>query len=95
VKIRAPQKISPALRVSLEQAKEAYFSSHGVLKDFVNANADLDLTHIRFANPFLRGLNFGVASGLQIIAAHERRHLWQAWNIRRLAEKSTRAAGMV
>jgi len=95
VRLRAPQKISPALRVSVEAAKDAYFASHEVLREFVNVNADLDLTHIHFPNPFMPGVRFGVASGLQIIAAHERRHLWQAWNIRRMAEQSMRATAAV
>ena len=91
---RAPRKIAPALRVSLDEAKESYFASHNLLREFVNTNADLDLTHIHFPNPFIRGVKFGVGSGLHIIAAHERRHLWQAWNIRRLAEQTTRAAAV-
>ena len=92
VRIRAPQKIAPALRVSLAAASESYFASHQLLRGFVTTNADLDLTHIHFVNPFIRGVRFGVASGLQIIAAHERRHLWQASNIRKQAEQSLRSA---
>lgn len=91
-RVRAPQNISPSVEVTLEAAKDSYFGSHQRLQTFIAENADLDLTHIRFPNPFLRGVKFGVASGLQIIAAHERRHLWQAWNVRRLAEQATRAA---
>jgi len=29
-------------------------------------------------NPFIRGVRFSLATGLHVIAAHERRHLWQA-----------------
>jgi hypothetical protein len=38
---------------------------------------------VRFPNPLVRGLRFSLATGLHVIAAHERRHLWQAWRIRR------------
>ena len=36
------------------------------------------------------GLRFSLASGLHVLAAHARRHLWQALGVRRAAE---RAAG--
>ena len=94
LRIPAPKSIAPAEHGSLDQATESYFSSHRLLEKFIEQNADLDLTHIRFPNPFIRGVNFGAASGLQIMAAHERRHLWQAWNVRRLAESATRAAAV-
>jgi hypothetical protein len=41
---------------------------------------------VRFPNPFIRGVRFSLATGLHAIAAHERRHLWQAWRVRRAAE---------
>lgn len=50
---------------------------------FLRDNADLDLAHIRFVNPFIRGVRFSLATGLHVIAAHERRHLRQAWRARR------------
>jgi hypothetical protein len=51
--------------------------------------AALDLAGIRFVNPFLPGVRFSLATGLHVIAAHERRHLWQAWRVRRAAEASS------
>ena len=50
--------------------------------------ADIDLAGVRFANPFIRGVRFSLATGLHVIAAHERRHLWQAWNVRRAEERA-------
>jgi hypothetical protein len=37
---------------------------------------------VRFPNPFIRGVRFSLATGLHVIAAHERRHLWQASRVR-------------
>ncbi|HSB53345.1 MAG TPA: hypothetical protein VLD58_03280, partial [Gemmatimonadales bacterium] len=42
----------------------------------------LDLNGTRFANPFLPLVRFSVGTGFQVIAAHQRRHLWQAGRIR-------------
>jgi hypothetical protein len=45
-----------------------------------------------FVNPFIRGVRFSLATGLRVIAAHERRHLWRARNVRHVIEiKSARS----
>jgi hypothetical protein len=48
----------------------------------VNRAAPYNVNRIRFKNPFIAGLRFSVATGLQVLAAHERRHLLQAERIR-------------
>jgi hypothetical protein len=40
---------------------------------------------------FIRGIRFSLATGLHVIAAHERRHLWQAWRVREAAERAVAA----
>jgi hypothetical protein len=45
--------------------------------------ADIDLASVRFPNPFIRGVRFSLATGLHVIPAHERRHLWQAREVKR------------
>jgi hypothetical protein len=57
-------------------------ASHADVLAFVRGHADLDLASIGFPNPFVRGIRFSLATGLHVIAAHERRHLWQAWRVR-------------
>jgi hypothetical protein len=57
--------------------------SHESLRRLMADAADLDLNRIRYRNPFLRNRRlFSVATGLLILPAHERRHLWQAGNVR-------------
>jgi hypothetical protein len=47
--------------------------------DFVRASAPYDVSSVRFRNPFAFGLRaFNLATGIEVIAAHERRHLAQA-----------------
>ena len=54
---------------------------------FLQRFSNVDLARIRFPNPFIPGLRFSLATGVHVIAAHDRRHLWQAWNVRRAAEQ--------
>lgn len=85
-RMQAPARIVPRVSPPLSDAFPAFLTSHEEVRAFLSANADLDLTSIRFPNPFIRGLRFSLATGLNVIAAHERRHLWQAWRVRRAAE---------
>jgi len=43
---------------------------------------ELDFNRVRFRNPFVPLLRFTVGTGLMIINAHDRRHLWQAQRVK-------------
>jgi hypothetical protein len=36
----------------------------------------------RSARAVVRGIRFSLATGLHVITAHERRHLWRGWRVR-------------
>ena len=61
------------------------------MREFLRRYAEIDLAGVRFPNPFIRGVRFSLATGLHVIAAHERRHLWQAWRVRQAAERAVAA----
>lgn len=82
-RVRAPRKIVPRPSPSLADAADAFFTAHEQVVQFVRAYGDIDLAGVRFRNPFIPIVHFSLASGLHVLAAHERRHLWQAWNVRR------------
>jgi hypothetical protein len=85
-RLRSPRKIRPGPSPSLSNALGRFLASHDEIRNYLSLNADLDLAGIRFPNPLVRGIRFSVATGLHVITAHERRHLWQAWRVRRAAE---------
>jgi hypothetical protein len=87
LKLRSPRKSLPRAAPPLADAAVAFFASHRRVCEFLSTYADIDLAGVRFPNPFVRGLRFSLASGLHVLAAHERRHLWQAWNVRRSARR--------
>jgi hypothetical protein len=84
-KARAPQIIRPRPSPPLAEAFAAFTASQEEVRIYLRSCADLDLARIRFPNPLVRGIRFSLATGLHVIAAHERRHLWQAWRVRRAA----------
>jgi len=81
-RLRAPRKIVPRAGPPLADAAAAFFAAHAQVVAFLHDYADVDLAGVRFPNPFIRGVRFSLATGLHVLAAHERRHLWQAWNVR-------------
>jgi hypothetical protein len=91
-KVKAPRLIRPHMAPLLGDAYRDFTAAHDNVRAFLEVNADLDLATITFPNPFIRGVHFSLATGLHVIAAHERRHLWQGWRARKAAESVTRSA---
>ncbi len=85
-KLKAPRKIRPSQAPPLAEAFESFMASQAEVRTFLQANAHLDLAGVRFPNPFIPGIFFSLATGLHILPAHARRHLWQAWRVRRAVE---------
>jgi hypothetical protein len=85
-KMKAPRNIKPRTSPSLADAFTRFLTSQDEIRDYLRTNADLDLAGIRFPNPLVPGIRFSVATGLHVITAHERRHLWQASRVRLAAE---------
>lgn len=82
-RVRAPRKIRPRTAPPLADAFARLVATQADARAFLHANADLDLAGVRFPNPFVPGVRFSLATGLHVIPAHERRHLRQAWRVRR------------
>ena len=77
-KMRAPAKIVPVSRIACRDVLESFLRSHDDMRAVIRDAAQLDLNRIRFRNPFIGFLRFTVGTGLLVITAHDRRHLWQA-----------------
>jgi hypothetical protein len=77
-RLPAPRVIVPPPAVTAGVALRDFQSSQAAAKELLLECRHLDLNRIRFANPFVPLIRFTVGAGFLIIAAHERRHLWQA-----------------
>ena len=84
----APKKIVPRESPTLDDAFSRFLASQDDVRSFLKKYADIDLAGVHFPNPFIRGVLFSLATGLHVIAAHDRRHLWQAWNVRKALERT-------
>jgi hypothetical protein len=82
-KMKAPAKIVPRVSPALADAAAQFFASQDQARAFLGKYADIDLAGVHFPNPFIRAVRFSLATGMHVIAAHDRRHVWQAWNVRK------------
>ena len=79
--LKAPGKIRPRPSPPLADASSAFFAAHAEVRAFLTEFSGIDLARVRFRNPFVTGLRFSLATGLHVLAAHDRRHLRQAWRV--------------
>lgn len=83
-----PPSTTPRPAVALSDAFSAFLASHEAVRAFVRRYEDIDLASVHFPNPFIRGVRFSLATGVHVLPAHERRHLWQAARTRAAAERA-------
>jgi len=80
-RFRSPEKAVPLSWIAGRDALDVFLRSQEDVRAVIRAGAEFDLNRIRFRIPFFRLLSFTVGTGLLIVAAHNRRHLWQAQRV--------------
>jgi hypothetical protein len=81
-RVKAPGSVRPGSGLSREEILRRYRESHVLVKQLARDAATIDANRATYPNPFLKVLRFKVATGLCVLPAHERRHLWQAERVR-------------
>jgi hypothetical protein len=82
-KMPAPGKMRPRPTLNPEGILPQFLKTMDRVSALVRSTARKDLNTVRFRNPLVPVVRFTVASGFLIIAAHGRRHLWQAEQVTR------------
>lgn len=88
-KVRAPAKIVPNSGKTGAEILGAFDQSHAEIRNLIPLASTRDLNAIKFRNPLFPLLRVRIGTGLLIMAAHERRHLWQAGNVKAGLLKTT------
>jgi len=81
-RLKSPKKIVPSAKLKGVEVLQAFLSSQEDIRAFIQASKHIDLNQVRFKNPFVSIFRFSLGAGLLILAAHDRRHLWQAQQTR-------------
>ena len=82
-RFRAPGSVQPApASRSREEILGAYHDAHTLVRRLIASAAEVDVNRATLPNPFLSIIRMRVSTGLLVLAAHDRRHLWQAEQVR-------------
>lgn len=90
-KLRAPEGALPRPMRSRDEILRDYHAAHDEARRLIADCADIDAARATFRNPFVRWIRFSIATGLHVVPAHDRRHLWQAEQVEK-ALRSQRVA---
>jgi DinB superfamily len=82
-KSKAIAAVTPAERFPRAGLVEQYRRSHDIYRRLVQSSAAVDVNRIVRPNAIIKSVKMRLATVLLIIPAHDRRHLWQAANVKR------------
>ena len=86
VRVRAPKAYVPTPDQPLAAVAPRFLELQDEIIRRVIAADGLDLGEIRMSSPITRRFKMSLGQWFAFLAAHERRHLWQAWQVRKSPE---------
>jgi len=84
-RLRAPSTVRPSSGLPRDEVLRRYHAAHATFRQLILDAATIDINRATFKNPFFPLIRVKVATALRIIPAHDRRHLWQAEQVRNRA----------
>lgn len=81
-KVKAPWVYQPPLGYPKDKVVPEFVSIHDRMLELVSKANGLDLARIKVASP-AGPVKFSLGQRFALLAAHDRRHLWQAWQVRK------------
>ena len=83
IRLRTPLSARPPDDLPLPFVIANFLTMQDDLRKRIRAANGLDLARAKVTSPFIRALKMGLGPCFEFLAAHERRHLWQAWQVRK------------
>jgi hypothetical protein len=87
MKTKAPKVGRSPTNKPREQLLREYHAAHDIVRQLIVDAAEIDLNRATFQNPFIPIVRMRVGTGLAVLAAHDRRHLWQAEQVKLFLKK--------
>ena len=82
LKFKAPKVYQPPSNEPKEKVLAEFVTIHNQLLELVSKSDGLDLARIKVGSPFPH-VKFSLGQRFALLAAHDRRHLRQAWDVRK------------
>jgi hypothetical protein len=81
-RLKAPTGTAPTLQKTRDEIMRAFHASNDDVRRMIDDAAEVDANRAKFRNPFIKLVRVRASTGLNVITAHERRHLWQAEQVK-------------
>jgi hypothetical protein len=88
MKAKAIADVTPRTRWGPDEILARYKASHDGYRHLVRSSAAVDVNRIVRPNAIVTQVKMRLATVLLVIPAHDRRHLWQAANVKRAVQGS-------
>jgi hypothetical protein len=82
IRLRTPPAARPPDDQPLPGVIANFLTTQDEIRKRIRAANGVDLARAKVTSPFIRPLKMGLGPCFEFLAAHERRHLWQAWQVR-------------
>jgi len=82
IRFKAPKPMTPPPAESPSKAIFSFFALQDRIQEQIRRANGVDLGRVKVASPIADWLHFTLGQSFALIAGHQRRHLWQAWQIR-------------
>ena len=83
IKTKTTWAFMPCSRQSIEESIRHFTNMHRELTHRIRLSASIDAGQARVQSPFASWMSYPLGFSFDVALAHERRHLWQAWQVRR------------
>ncbi|MEL7060263.1 MAG: DinB family protein [Acidobacteriota bacterium] len=85
----APPSMKPPSTLDLDALQERFFGANARLTQAVESARGIDVTRVKIGLPIFPLVRLRIGAALSVVTSHDRRHLWQAWKVRRHADFPT------
>jgi len=83
VRVRVKESLGPTAGRAPEECVARFFTAQDEIQLRLASASDLDLKRIKIPSPVVSWIRYPLGFAFLFLLAHERRHLWQAWQVRR------------
>jgi hypothetical protein len=81
-RFKAPKKFDPQQRLDMAKVLEAWTSLHARARKAAENASGVDLAALKVSSPAASFIKYQLGIAFWIMTGHEKRHLWQARNVR-------------
>ena len=83
LRVPAPKQYLPQPNLSKDAVVPDFLSIHDTLLELIRDSNGLDLARVKVSTPISKAIKFSLGQRFGLLTAHDRRHLWQAWQVRK------------